>query len=110
MQARLQNIPMGQRIALALALPMAGFLFFVVWVLASHQRTANDMRSLREMAELASFAGLTTIRQPMQQMGSEAAQLVLALMNGELLTKRQRQLPLELVIRQSCGAVQPIPD
>lgn len=60
--------------------------------------------------ELASFAGLTTIRQPMQQMGSEAAQLVLALMNGELLTKRQRQLPLELVIRQSCGAVQPIPD
>lgn len=60
--------------------------------------------------ELASFAGLTTIRQPMQQMGSEAAQLVLALMNGELLTKRQRQLPLELVIRQSRGAVQPIPD
>lgn len=58
--------------------------------------------------ELASFAGLTTIRQPMQQMGSEAAHLVLAMMNGELLTNRQRQLPLELVIRQSCGAAQPI--
>jgi DNA-binding LacI/PurR family transcriptional regulator len=60
--------------------------------------------------ELASFANLTTVRQPMQQMGSEAARLVLALMNGELLTKRQCQLPLELVIRQSCGAVQCIPD
>jgi DNA-binding LacI/PurR family transcriptional regulator len=60
--------------------------------------------------ELASFAGLTTVRQPMQQMGSQAARLILTLMNGELLTKRQCQLPLELVIRQSCGAVQPIPD
>jgi DNA-binding LacI/PurR family transcriptional regulator len=56
--------------------------------------------------ELASFASLTTVRQPMQRMGSEAARLVLSLMNGELLTKRQCQLPLELVIRQSCGADQ----
>jgi DNA-binding LacI/PurR family transcriptional regulator len=60
--------------------------------------------------ELASFANLTTVRQPMQQMGSEAARLVLSLMNGELLTKRQCQLPLELVIRHSCGAAQPIAD
>ncbi|MGE5330623.1 MAG: EAL domain-containing protein [Nitrospirota bacterium] len=53
MQARLQSIPIGQRIALALALPMAGFLFFVLWALSGHQRTANEMRNLREMAELA---------------------------------------------------------
>jgi hypothetical protein len=36
MQARLQSIPIGQRIALALALPMAGFLFFVLWALSGH--------------------------------------------------------------------------
>jgi len=53
MQVRLQNLPIGQRIALALALPIAGFLFFAMWVLVSHQRTANEMRSLREVAELA---------------------------------------------------------
>ena len=57
MQARLQRLPIGQRIALALALPMAGFVFFVVWVLASHQRTANDMRNLREMAGVAASVG-----------------------------------------------------
>ncbi|GAB2530359.1 EAL domain-containing protein [Simplicispira piscis] len=74
MQARLQNIPIGQRIALALALPMAGFLFFVVWVLASHQRTANDMRSLREMAELASFAG-SLVHEVQLERGLSAAYL-----------------------------------
>ena len=57
MHARLQSIPIGQRIALALALPMVGFLFFVLWVLVSHQRTAHDMRNLREMAELAASVG-----------------------------------------------------
>lgn len=49
----LQNTPIGQRIALALALPIAGFLFFVLWVLAGQQRMANGMRDLRELAELA---------------------------------------------------------
>ncbi len=39
--------------ALALALPIAGFLFFVLWVLAGQQRIATDMRNLRELAELA---------------------------------------------------------
>ncbi len=53
MQVRLQNIPIGQRMALALALPIAGFLFFVLWVLAGQQRIATDMRNLRELAELA---------------------------------------------------------
>lgn len=53
MQVRLQNTPIGQRMALALALPIAGFLFFALWVLAGQQRIANDMRNLRELAELA---------------------------------------------------------
>ncbi len=53
MQVRLQNTPIGQRMALALALPIAGFLFFALWVLAGQQRIAHDMRNLRELAELA---------------------------------------------------------
>lgn len=39
--------------ALALALPIAGFLFFSLWVLVGQQRVANDMRNLRELAQLA---------------------------------------------------------
>ncbi len=50
MQVRLQNIPIGQRMAQALALPIAGFLLFFLWVLAGQQRIASDMRNLRELA------------------------------------------------------------
>ncbi|OJX34084.1 MAG: hypothetical protein BGO74_04505 [Burkholderiales bacterium 68-12] len=47
------QLPIGQRIALALALPIAGLLFFAFWVLLGQQRVAGEMRALREMAELA---------------------------------------------------------
>jgi len=74
MQVRLQNLPIGQRIALALALPIAGFLFFAMWVLASHQRTANEMRSLREVAELATVvSGL--VHEVQRERGLTAAYL-----------------------------------
>jgi len=53
MQLQLKNTPIGQRIALALALPIAGFLFFALWMLSSNQRIATEMRDLRELAELA---------------------------------------------------------
>ncbi len=53
--------------------------------------------------ELASFADLTTIRQPMQQLGNQAAQMVLDLMGGKSLEQRHYQLPLELVVRGSCA-------
>jgi len=55
--------------------------------------------------ELASFAGLTTVRQPMQEMGRQAAEIVTRLMQGETVQWTSRQLPVELVIRDSCGAV-----
>ena len=58
--------------------------------------------------ELASFAGLTTVRQPMHQMGSEAARMVLDLMNGKSLTEHYRQLSLELIVRNSSGAPETI--
>jgi DNA-binding LacI/PurR family transcriptional regulator len=53
--------------------------------------------------ELSSFAGLTTVRQPMHQMGSEAARMVVELMNGKTLTEQYRELSLELIVRNSSG-------
>lgn len=58
--------------------------------------------------ELASFADLTTVRQPMHQMGSQAAKMVLELMNGTTPTESHHQLSLELVVRRSCGSPQTI--
>jgi len=55
--------------------------------------------------ELASFAGLTTVRQPMQEMGRHAAEIVTRLMRGEKVLRISRQLPIELVVRESCGAL-----
>lgn len=55
--------------------------------------------------ELASFAGLTTVRQPMQEMGRQAAEILCRLMRGEPASPLARQLPIELVVRNSCGAL-----
>ena len=52
MKLKLQNTPIGQRIALALALPIIGLLFFALWVLSGYQRMADDTRNLSEMVEL----------------------------------------------------------
>ena len=49
----LQNMPIGKRIALALAMPIVGLLFFSLWTLGIYQRTANDARDLLAMAGLA---------------------------------------------------------
>jgi DNA-binding LacI/PurR family transcriptional regulator len=48
--------------------------------------------------------GLTTIRQPMRQMGRAAAELLMRVMNGEPPDGVRRQFTTELVVRQSCGA------
>ncbi len=55
--------------------------------------------------ELASFAGLTTVRQPMQEMGRQAAEILWRQMQGEEVWKISWQLPVELVVRESCGAL-----
>lgn len=54
--------------------------------------------------ELASFAGLTTMRQPMQEMGRTAAEIVTRLMQGDQIRRPSRQLPVELIVRDTCGA------
>jgi LacI family transcriptional regulator len=56
--------------------------------------------------ELASYAGLTTVRQPMEELGRKSALLVLDLLKGKRLTEEQCELPLELVVRNSCGTPQ----
>ncbi len=54
--------------------------------------------------ELAAFAALTTIRQPMRQMGRLAAQALVQLLAKEPLPALAQELPLTLVVRGSCGA------
>jgi diguanylate cyclase (GGDEF)-like protein/PAS domain S-box-containing protein len=53
MQLTMQNTRIGNRIALALALPIAALLFLSLWTLAGYHRVANDTRDLREMVEFA---------------------------------------------------------
>lgn len=55
--------------------------------------------------EMASLVGLTTVRQPMQEMGRHAAEIVTRLMQGEKVLRTSRQLPVELVVRESCGSL-----
>jgi DNA-binding LacI/PurR family transcriptional regulator len=51
--------------------------------------------------DIASFADLTTIRQPIQRMGQQAAQMILSLMAGLSLEQIHNKLPVELVERTS---------
>lgn len=53
--------------------------------------------------ELASFAGLTTVRQPMGQLGRLAAEIMIATLEGTPPEEEHVLLPLELVIRSSSG-------
>jgi LacI family transcriptional regulator len=48
---------------------------------------------------------LTTIRQPVKQLGSAAAEALINLLEGKLSTPYRAILPTELVIRDTCGAL-----
>jgi GAF domain-containing protein len=49
---------------------------------------------------------LTTVRQPMAEMGKQAVEMLLALLAGEKVPKQVALTP-ELVVRQSCGCTDP---
>jgi DNA-binding LacI/PurR family transcriptional regulator len=51
----------------------------------------------------ARFAGLTTVRQPMRELGVTAARLLHQRMTDPRPAVRRRVLPTELVVRRSCG-------
>jgi diguanylate cyclase (GGDEF)-like protein/PAS domain S-box-containing protein len=53
LRVALQNTSIGRRFALALALPIAGLLFFSLWMLSGYLRVASDTRDFRKIAEIA---------------------------------------------------------
>lgn len=53
--------------------------------------------------EVASYAGLTTVRQPLFESGRRGADLLLQALAGESLRGRSETLPLELVPRRTTG-------
>jgi DNA-binding LacI/PurR family transcriptional regulator len=53
--------------------------------------------------ELASYVGLTTVRQPLFESGRRGAQLLLRALTGVPLPAHSEQLPLELVVRRTTG-------
>jgi len=48
---------------------------------------------------------ITTMRQPIQQKGAEAARVLLDHIEGKVTEPQQRMFSTELVVRQSCGAL-----
>lgn len=54
--------------------------------------------------ELAHFVGLTTMRQPIKEMGRLAVQRLIERIAGEPETEFKHKFETELVVRQSCGA------
>ncbi|SEF17292.1 LacI family DNA-binding transcriptional regulator [Jiangella alba] len=51
----------------------------------------------------ARYAGLTTVRQPMREMGARAARLLDARISGDRSEPRHDVLTTQLVVRRSCG-------
>jgi LacI family transcriptional regulator len=51
----------------------------------------------------ARYAGLTTVRQPMRELGARAARMLDRRIRGEAEPARHEVLPTELVIRDTCG-------
>ena len=51
------------------------------------------------------YPPLTTIRQPMFEMGEAAFEMLVALLEGRKMLTVRRELPTELIIRESTGRV-----
>lgn len=49
------------------------------------------------------YPPLTTIRQPMAEMGADAFELLVSLLDGRTVLNLRRELPTELIIRESTG-------
>jgi DNA-binding LacI/PurR family transcriptional regulator len=47
---------------------------------------------------------LTTVRQPVQQMGSKAAEVLINVIENDINTTQKLIMDTELVVRESCGA------
>jgi len=56
-----------------------------------------------------SFPGLTTVRQPLHDMGQIAARALLSLLSGQQLLPDHMQLPTELIVRKSTAPPADVP-
>jgi LacI family transcriptional regulator len=54
--------------------------------------------------ELAEYAGLTTVRQPMFQMGTQAVERLMALIADPQSSRQHLRIETELIVRESSGA------
>jgi len=52
-----------------------------------------------------SYPSLTTMRQPLYEMGRMAAQMIVSLIDGKDVVCRQIEVPTRLVVRESCRAL-----
>jgi LacI family transcriptional regulator len=52
---------------------------------------------------------LTTVRVPLAETGRQAVELLLRSIAGEAVPERTPLLPVELIVRDSCGAPGPMP-
>jgi diguanylate cyclase (GGDEF)-like protein/PAS domain S-box-containing protein len=57
MKLKMQDVRIGTRIGLALALPIVVLFALSLWVLVGYHRTANNMANIHRMAELAPVVG-----------------------------------------------------
>ena len=57
--------------------------------------------------ELARYAGLTTVAQPLELSGARAAELLLASLDGSEISTARHDLPLELVVRGTTAPADP---
>ncbi len=54
---------------------------------------------------VSSMPGLTTVDQSVSEMGYVAANMLIRLMQGETLNEQFRQIPIRLIVRDSCRAI-----
>jgi DNA-binding LacI/PurR family transcriptional regulator len=59
--------------------------------------------------DLASYLGLTTVRQPMSEMGRQGIELLLGILSGDVTELVQRQFPIELIVRGTTGPPPQLP-
>jgi LacI family transcriptional regulator len=78
---------------------------------AAAQKSVDVPRDLSVIGfddiEIAAYAGLTTIRQPLHASGRLAAELLLAALSDPQVTAKHETLPLELVDRNTTGRHDP---
>jgi LacI family transcriptional regulator, repressor for deo operon, udp, cdd, tsx, nupC, and nupG len=80
-------------------------------VLDDHRiRVPEDMSVIGfDDQDVSTYIGLTTVHQPMAQLGVQATSVLFGLLRGEQPAARTRVLPVSLVLRDTTAPVVPRP-